>query len=184
MENTFKPVIENLPYNLPKTPSKQLAALTKKMRLPMNLMWGKGQKGVNILCGVVIYRHLNISQKHEVMKMIHATKNPKIIGVLTTKITDTLISPHWGLWSQSKAELEEAKEYYQFISTYTGYIGASVSVTGFKDLIAVALKKGKLTSGSLLTVVVWIGLIWNDAILTDIKKELKDRTQSIKTKPY
>jgi len=136
------------------------------------------------LCGVVIYRHLNISQKREVMKMIHATKDPKIIGVLTTKITDTLVSPHWGLWSQSKAELAEAKEYYQFISKYASYLGATASFASVKDIIKKSSGTKLLTGTNLLTVAVWIGLAWNDSILADVKAELESRKQFIKTKPY
>jgi len=184
MENTFKPDIENLPYNLSKTTSEQLSALTKKMRLPMNLMWGKGQKGVRILCGVVIYRHLNISQKHEVMRMIHATKDPKIIGVLTTKITDTIISPHWGLWSQSRSELEEAKTYYKYISDRANIIGVTLSITSFKEFVTELLKNKKLTSGGVLLIAVWVGLMWNESMLNDINAELENRKHFIKSKPY
>jgi len=136
------------------------------------------------LCGVVIYRHLNISQKREVMKMIHATKDPKIIGALTTKITDITISPHWGLWSQSKAELAEAKKYYQFILTVGSSIGLTVSANGLKGFLSELWKTGKVTPVGALLIVVWAGLYADQIILENINNELDSRKQFIKTKPY
>jgi len=116
--------------------------------------------------------------------MIHATKDPKIIGVLTTKITDITISPHWGLWSQSKTELEEAKEYYQFISKYANYLGATASASSINDLIKNSWKIKALTGTNFLTIAVWVGLSWNDSILSDVNAELESRKQFIKTKSY
>ena len=118
MSNEFIPVITDLPYNIPADINKQIAKLSKVIGIPSYLMQGRGGKGVQILCGVIIYRHLGRLQKHQVMKLIHNTNEPRIIGKLTEKIVDTVANPNWGLWSLTNKELETRRDFHRVIDTY------------------------------------------------------------------
>ncbi len=181
---SFEPVVSNLPYNLPNTVDGQLKALSEKIGIPNHITQGLGQKGINILCGIIIYRHLSPHQKQDVMVMIHATKNPKIIGFLTTKIVDTLINPDWGIWSRSTSELEEAKEYYKFVADSANLVGISLSITSFKEFISTLWAQKKFTAGGILIIAVWLGVMWNNSILNGINTELDNRKQFIKKSSY
>jgi len=177
------PVLTDLPYTIPSSVSEQIMKLSNVINVDPTLIQGQGKLGVQILCGVIVYRHLDRFQKQQVMQLIHSTNNKRLIGALTVKVTDVIVNPNWGLWSLTNAELEAKKDFHATIDTYMTMLGIGASTSSISSLVKSSWSQKTFLSKNLLLIIVWGGIWYSKQILGETQRELDSRKKYIKT-PY
>ncbi|MBL4606289.1 MAG: hypothetical protein JKY01_00455 [Pseudomonadales bacterium] len=181
MNNHFNAVVTDLPYTIPSGVREQINQLSRIVGIPPYLM--QGLDGVNILCGVIVYRHLDRLQKYQVMQLIHATKNPQVIGALSVKVTDVIVNPNWGLWSLTNKELAAKKKFHSAIDTYMTMLGLGASAGSISSLVKSSWSNKKVFNKNILLIIVWGGIWYSKQVLGETQDEIDSRKVFVKT-PY
>lgn len=176
-------MIEDLPYKLPVGSDRVIVSLCNVIDIPYSLLLGKGREGENILCGVILYRHLGMVERQEVMKMIYSQEDKSLVSKLVTKITDTIVNPNWGLWSLTNPELQARKQFHGLIQKWSSVIGVGATLASSKEFLSkVWRQKRYLSVGNVLTIIVWGGLLCSNKMLSDVSLEQERRKIQINTK--
>ncbi|WP_036799448.1 hypothetical protein [Photobacterium marinum] len=145
--------IKDLPYRLPKTTQEQLTKLAQITSIPKNLLVGAGEKEVEAICYMILYRHLNQHQRGDGMKAIRSVKKRALVGELINRTLDTtFVNPQWGIWSLTNDELKADIKSHSQLNTMASMLGLGASATSIKDIVKKPPKKRKsaVTTGSLL----------------------------------
>ncbi|MGF1879288.1 hypothetical protein L4D77_29020 [Photobacterium frigidiphilum] len=162
--------IRDLPYRLPKTTREQLTKLAKITSIPNNLLVGAGEKEVEAICYMILYRHLSQHQRIEGMKAIRSVKKRALMGDLIRRTLDTtFINPQWGIWSLTNDELKADIKSHTQLNTMASMLGFGASAASIKDIVKKITEKKKVSSNNLITFVIW-GCIYFNA------KELEKAT--------
>jgi len=182
MSTDFMPVVTDLPYTIPSSVNEQISRLSKTIGLPEGLMKGKGLQGVHILCGVIIYRHLDRHQKPQVMALIRNLNDPRAVGFLVGKVVDTIVNPNWGLWSLTNKELEAKRSFHSALDNIMTTLGAGASVSSVTSIAKSSWSKRSLmNSKNVLLIIVWGGIWYSKQILKETQQEIDSRKSFNKT---
>lgn len=174
---------ENLPYKLPKESGAIIVTLCNVLCVPNTFLLKLGTDAENILCGVILYRHLGNLEKQDVMKMIYKLKDKSLASTLVTKVTDVILNPNWGLWSLTNKELQTKEEFHSLVKKWTSIVGFGATVSSTKELLSKAWRQKRYVTGAnILTLLVWGGLLYSNKILTDVNLEQERRKIQILTK--
>ncbi|WP_409526388.1 hypothetical protein [Nitrincola sp. MINF-07-Sa-05] len=177
----------SLPYRLPESTKEQIAFLKEILNLPYNVFDAynnkpaiSDEKAIQILTGVVLYHHLNRSQKHEVMSLLHSElRDRPAINLFITKITDPMVSSYWGLWAKSTDELLADLEFLEAISSALAFAGAGVTFDTFRDVYKAATKKKSYKRGHPVLIVLLYGFYYNnEGAKKAIQEELYSRARN------
>ncbi|BFM09381.1 hypothetical protein [Halioxenophilus aromaticivorans] len=133
------PTTDNLPYppdKIPQTIEKAIVELTKVLEIDLSPKTAKSIQTIQILCGIVLYRHLDSRQRFEVMSGIQdpTVFAPSDWGKLRSLCTDVLIQPRWHLWSLTTNELDTLLKTQKNLQGIFNILGYSVSVSSAVDL--------------------------------------------------
>lgn len=145
------PKVEDLSYHTDKLPTdiKELVeALAKVMRFKMEPTTKRNEYTLSVLCGVILYRHLDRYQQMEVISMIRTGREHidlKDFDELIDFCTDMSVQPRWWLWSLTTQELESIYSDQKNMSALLATMGVGFTFTGLKD----AWKNGKNVSKGL-----------------------------------
>ena len=82
----------------------------------------------------------------------------------------------------SNSELIADKKFHEVIHSYAGWLGASASALGAKDILQNTWKNKKISKGNWVTLVIWGALLFNSAELDKVNAELEKRT-TLNTSP-
>ena len=136
------------------------------------------------MSGVILYRHLNQTQKIEAMSLIRkvGNKNRLLEGRLVNLILNISVNPQWGIWSLSNEELLNDHAFHNTINNYAGLIGLTASAAGAKSIIQQTWQTKKITKGGVVTLVIWGALFMNSSELGKANKEIANRSQ-LKSSP-
>jgi len=165
-----------LPYQLPTTSEGQITYLANILKLKKHLVIGKGQKEIEAMAAVIMYRHLDRLQKYQAMELIHSISDRSLMGALVVKITDTQTNPQWGIWSLNNSELLKDQKFHDTINTYAGWLGASVSAASAKDFGVQIWNKRKVSRGGWVSLVIWGSVLFNLQELNKTNAEILRRT--------
>lgn len=165
-----------LPYNLPRDTQGQINKLAEIIDIPKTLVAQGGETELKALCGVILYRHLTPTQRHEVMRLVHSLDRRALIGRLVGKALDAHVNPHWGLWSMTNEELLKLKSHREDINSIASKLGYTASGLGAKALLKDVFVRGRLGKGHIVTLVIWGAVYANSAGLQSTKAELAQRT--------
>ncbi|OLQ78347.1 hypothetical protein BIT28_00190 [Photobacterium proteolyticum] len=175
----MKPTINDFPYpNIPITLQGQLNKLSDTIGIRRNLLIDAGEKELQAMCYVVLYRHLTQQQRQMAMKTIHSIKKRALIGALIDKTLDTtFVNPQWGVWSLTNDELIQDIASHEQIQYLAGLIGVGASGMSIWELVQKVVKARAVGYKQLATLVIWGFVIWNNKELNKSRNELKNRTQ-------
>ena len=171
-------VISNdVPYVLPGSTTQKLNKLRKITSLPLNLLNGAGEKEVEAICYMILFRHLNHVQRGEAMKRFHSLSNRALMGALITRSLDTtFVNAQWGIWSLTNEELRQDINLHRKITKYASAIGISSSAIGAKDLTKKILARKQMGLKHWATLVIWGCILFNDNELSKAETEHNHRS--------
>jgi len=175
---------KHLPYYLPKNQKDQLTFLAESLNIPRHMVINGDNQLLETMCGVMIYRHLDVSQKIEVMKLIRTYKGSPLEGKLIESAILPTINPQWGIWSLTNEELKKDAEYHAFLDSIANYVGATASGMAVKDLAEKTWKLKKIGRGSIATIVIWAAILFNQSELNKANTEISRRKSSMKTSKF
>ena len=175
--------VNNTPYQLPTSSEERIRSLANIIGIEGNGLANGGFRIEEILCGVILYRHLDRSEKLEIMSSIYELEDKRIASKLVEKVTDVIVNPSWGLWSMTNAELLNKKEFHSFVQFWSAILGFGVSVSSGKGFLSRLWKERKILSArNSLIMVVCGGLLYSNKVLSDTNLELERRKMFIETK--
>lgn len=170
-------IINDLPYQLPITVEGQLKRLGKIAGIPNNLLVGGGEKEVEAIANMIMYRHLNRVERMNAMKSFHAVKKRALLGELVNNALDTaFVNPQWGIWSLTNSELEADIKFHNAIMMVSGAAGVGLSFSSAADFYKQVRKKRSLGTRGWVTAVIYGALIFNAIELSKANKEKDNRT--------
>lgn len=131
------PNIQNIPYPnavVPRDTKGAIDAITKIMDIDLVPETPRNEDTLILLCGVLLYRHIDRFQKMKIMEMLYDRSiiAPIDGAELHDLIVGTLVQPRWHLWSLSTEELGsilKGQKVFKDLLTLLG-IGVSVSSGG------------------------------------------------------
>lgn len=145
------PNVENLPYHpeqLPHDTKGIVEALADVMRFDIEATTKRDEYTLSVLCGVILYQHLDRFQKMEVISMIRNGREHIALADLDELIdfcTDMSVQPRWWLWALSTQELERIYKEQKNMTKFLALLGVGFTFSGLKD----AWKNGKSLSKGL-----------------------------------
>jgi hypothetical protein len=144
-----------------------------------------GAGEVNAMAATMLYRHLGRLQRIEAMTIITNLKNKRLVSRLRALAVDTTyVNPQWGIWSLTNEELLEDQAAHEQFNQFVGYLGATASILGAKDIIMEFKNKGRLTVGSWAVIAIAGIAFFNARELKKVNREIKFRSGPMKTSPF
>jgi len=176
--------LTDLPYHLPDNQQKQLLFLAKILELPRGWVINGGKNELHAMCGVILYRHLNASQRVEVMSLIRTLPRKLEGKLVSAALLTTYGNPQWGIWSLTNDELTKDSQFHTYIDTISSLIGITASGMGIKELAENAWKMKKIGKGGIVTLVTWSALILNKSELNKVNEEITRRKSVMKVSRF
>jgi len=175
------PNIQNIPYpdsTVPSDVKGAINAIIQIMDIDLVPQTPRTEETLVLLCGVLLYRHIDRFQKMKIMEMLH---NPDVVAPvdgaeLHDLIVGVLVQPRWHLWSLSTEELADLLKDQETAVKLLGLLGYSVSASTLGAAISEILKKKKFAGAAHIFV---LTLIAHFAVIKqhgNTKEELKNRT--------
>ena len=182
-------LFSSLPYVLPKNNKDVVQRLAIILSIDPKRIPSHDQKIIEILSGIILYRHLERLQKIQVMTQVRSLE-PRLQSILVTKITDVIVQPKWGLWSLTNEELLDKKEFHEGIATIANALGIAASVSGLNDIMKM-VAEGLTKRQSLKTMakralpyfIIWGAVQVNANELARMQREIDARTPAMLTSP-
>ena len=133
------PTISDLPYHadkLPRDTAGLVEELARILGFKMFVETKKDEYVLNVLCGVMLYRHLDKPQQMDVMARILNEDHiaPVDWGELRILCTDVIVQPKWHLWALTTEELNSIFKDQKRMQEIFGLIGISFSVAFLQDM--------------------------------------------------
>ncbi|CAG19958.1 hypothetical protein [Photobacterium profundum] len=176
--------IKDIPYRLPKTTREQLTKLAKITSIPNNLLVGAGEKEVEAICYMILYRHLNQHLRIKAMTSIRSVKKKALMGELIKRVLDTtFVNPQWGIWSLTNSELNADIELHTHLTSIAGTLGFGASVSSGKDMLNKIKHEKTISRKNWITLIIWGCIYFNIRELKKATKE-KDHRSTLNTSRF
>ena len=133
------PTLSDLPYHADKLPKDTAGLVDELARILGFKMFPETKKNdyvLNVLCGVILYRHLDKPQQIDVMARIINEEHiaPVDWGELRALCTDTAVQPRWHLWALTTDEVHSILQDQKRMQQIFAWIGISFSGAFAKDV--------------------------------------------------
>lgn len=169
--------LKDLPYRLPTTTQEQLTKLAKITSIPNNLLVGAGEKEVEAICYMILYRHLSHHQRGKAMKSIRSVHKRALVGELINRTLDTtFVNPQWGIWSLTNEELKSDIKFHTQLNTMASMLGVGASAASTKDILEKITKQKQISRRNWITFIIWGCIYFNAKQLEKANKEKDHRT--------
>jgi len=168
---------KDLSYRLPTTTQEQLTKLAQITSIPKNLLVGAGEKEVEAICYMILYRHLSQHQRGEGMKAIRSVNKRALVGELINRTLDTtFVNPQRGIWSLTNDELKSDIKLHNQLNTMASMIGVGASAASTKDILKKITEQKKISSKNWITFVIWGCIYFNAKELEKASNEKDHRS--------
>lgn len=176
--------INDLPYQLPKDTAGQLQKLAQITSIPKNLLTGAGEKEVEAICYMILYRHLSQHLRIKAMTSIRSVKKRALMGELIKRVLDTtFVNPQWGIWSLTNSELNADIELHTHLTSIAGTLGFGASVSSGKDMLNKIKQDKAISRKNWITLIIWGCIYFNIRELKKATKE-KDHRSTLNTSRF
>ncbi len=181
------PGLEDLSYHpdkLPKDTHSLVELLAEIVGFDMEPRTKRDEYTLNVLCGVVLYRHLDRLQKMNVISMIRDSEghiDKADLFELISFCVDPLVQPRWHLWSLTTNELEIIYKDQENMAKLLATMGVGFTFSGAVDV----WKAGKSVSKGLPVFLVGSTVAYIQSNqLSNTKNELDRRTSNPNSSSY
>ncbi len=183
------PNIQNIPYpdsTVPRDVKGAIDAITQIMDVDLVPQTPRTEETLVLLCGVLLYRHIDRFQRMEIVGML---RNPSIIAPidgaeLLDLILDVTIQPQWHLWSLTTEELVELLTQQKALVNIFTVLGVSVSLSAGKSLLSEVIKKGRLGKGGYVFIIALSASYVVQKQYNNTNHEMQNRTPEPLTSGY
>lgn len=182
------PTMENLPYHpdkLPNTTKDAVETLANILRFKMHHNTKRNEYTLSVLCGVILFRHLNRFQKMEIRSMIRSSEghiDKSDWDELEWFCTDMSVQPKWWLWAMKTEELQAILDSNGNMKELLAKVGIGATFLSALEIIWEKMSKGIISKKSWLFI---IGSTWayvEGKQYENAKNEMDMRTPDIKPK--
>ncbi len=175
------PNIQNIPYpesTVPRDVKGAINAIAKIMDIDLVPETPRNEDTLVLLCGVLLYRHIDRFQKMKVMEMLHDSSiiAPVDGAELHDLIVGMLVQPRWHLWSLSTEELASLLAEQEAAVKLLALLGYSVSASTLGAAVSEIIKKKKVGGAAHIFVLTLIAHFTVIKQHGNTKEELDKRT--------
>jgi len=187
MATVTLPTMQDLSYHpdkLPTTTPEAVETLANILRFKIAHETKRDEYTLTVLCGVILYRHLNRFQKNKVIEMIrnedhiHRTDKDELIWFCT----DMSVQPRWWLWSLTTNELQDIFDGNSKMKEILTKVGVGATVISALEILWEKMSAGKISRKSWVFIVASTWAHIEGKQYENAKKEMDRRTPNIKPK--
>src|SRR5690625_1111419 len=105
-----------IPQVLPHSTQEALRRLAEILRINPAHKKGGDEDLIELMCGVILYLHLDGQHQQEIMRRIYDLPRGPLQGLLVTRVTDVIVNRNWGVWSLPTQELQDLQDFRKVVS--------------------------------------------------------------------
>lgn len=154
--------VDLIPYETPYSQRDAARKLADVIGIPQGTVPQEADfnQVVAAMAGVILYRHIGIHQRREVMETIQQfeTTHRAFYGQLQGKIAMIIVQPRWEKWSLTNEELQQIVDFHRSLGRISSIAGVNPGAAGVGGTVWTMIKQGA-KSGNIAGFVASVALV-------------------------